>query len=45
VALRTIAGPNVDAHHFQPRPSDAEALRGAALVVRNGWASTPGWTA
>ncbi|HZF75334.1 MAG TPA: zinc ABC transporter substrate-binding protein [Acetobacteraceae bacterium] len=36
VALRTIAGPNVDAHHFQPRPSDAEALRGAALVVRNG---------
>lgn len=36
VALRTVAGPNVDAHTFQPRPSDAEALRGAALVVRNG---------
>ncbi|WP_270938389.1 metal ABC transporter substrate-binding protein [Falsiroseomonas oryzae] len=36
VALRTIAGPNADAHSFQPRPSDAEALRGAALVVRNG---------
>jgi zinc/manganese transport system substrate-binding protein len=36
VELRTIAGPNVDAHSFQPRPSDAEALRGAALVVRNG---------
>lgn len=36
VRLRTIAGPNVDAHSFQPRPSDAEALRGAALVVRNG---------
>lgn len=36
VRLRTIAGPNVDAHTFQPRPSDAEALRGAALVVRNG---------
>jgi zinc/manganese transport system substrate-binding protein len=36
VNLRTIAGPNADAHSFQPRPSDAEALRGAALVVRNG---------
>ncbi len=34
--VRTIAGPNADAHHFNPRPSDAEALRGAALVVRNG---------
>lgn len=36
VALRVIAGPNTDAHSFQPRPSDAEALRGATLVVRNG---------
>jgi zinc/manganese transport system substrate-binding protein len=36
VALRVIAGPNVDAHSFQPRPSDAEAVRGARLVVRNG---------
>ena len=36
VRLRTIAGPNVDAHSFSPRPSDAQALRGAALVVRNG---------
>jgi len=36
VRLRTIAGPNADAHSFQPRPADAEALRGAALVVRNG---------
>jgi zinc/manganese transport system substrate-binding protein len=36
IALRTVAGPNVDAHTFQPRPSDAEALRGAALAVRNG---------
>jgi zinc/manganese transport system substrate-binding protein len=34
--VRTIAGPNTDAHSFQPRPSDAEALRGATLVVRNG---------
>ncbi|MDB5369435.1 MAG: metal transporter substrate-binding protein [Roseomonas sp.] len=36
VALRTIAGPDVDAHSFQPRPSDAEAVRRASLVVRNG---------
>jgi zinc/manganese transport system substrate-binding protein len=36
IQLRTIAGPNVDAHSFQPRPSDAQALRDAALVVRNG---------
>ncbi|MBU8543187.1 MULTISPECIES: metal ABC transporter solute-binding protein, Zn/Mn family [Roseomonadaceae] len=36
VRLRAIAGPNVDAHSFSPRPSDAQALRGAALVVRNG---------
>ena len=36
VAVRVIAGPNADAHSFQPRPSDAEALRGAALVIRNG---------
>ncbi len=36
VQLRTLAGPDADAHRFQPRPSDAEALRDAALVVRNG---------
>ena len=36
VRLRTLAGPNVDAHSFSPRPSDAQALRDAALVVRNG---------
>lgn len=36
VALRVIAGPDVDAHSFQPRPADAEAVRGARLVVRNG---------
>jgi zinc/manganese transport system substrate-binding protein len=34
--IRTIAGPNADAHSFQPRPSDAEALRGARIVLRNG---------
>ncbi|KAA2211662.1 metal ABC transporter solute-binding protein, Zn/Mn family [Teichococcus oryzae] len=36
VALHVIAGPDVDAHAFQPRPSDAQALRGARLVIRNG---------
>ncbi|OYW08496.1 MAG: metal ABC transporter substrate-binding protein, partial [Rhodospirillales bacterium 12-71-4] len=36
VRLRVIAGPDVDAHGFAPRPSDAQALRGAALAVRNG---------
>jgi zinc/manganese transport system substrate-binding protein len=34
--VRVIAGPDVDAHHFQPRPSHAEAVRGARLVLRNG---------
>jgi zinc/manganese transport system substrate-binding protein len=41
VALRVIAGPEVDAHAFQPRPSDAEALRGAAVLVRNGLGFDP----
>jgi zinc/manganese transport system substrate-binding protein len=44
VELRTIAGPNVDAHSFQPRPSDAEAVRGAALVCATASASMAGWT-
>jgi zinc/manganese transport system substrate-binding protein len=35
--VRTIAGPEVDAHHFQPRPSHAEALRGATHAFQNGW--------
>jgi zinc/manganese transport system substrate-binding protein len=41
VALRVIAGPDADAHSFQPRPSDAEALRGAAVLVRNGLGFDP----
>lgn len=36
IALRVIAGPDKDAHSFQPRPSDVAALRDAGLVVRNG---------
>jgi zinc/manganese transport system substrate-binding protein len=39
--IRVLAGPETDAHHFQPRPSDAEALRGAALVLRNGLGFDP----
>jgi zinc/manganese transport system substrate-binding protein len=41
VALRVIVGPEADAHAFQPRPSDAEALRDADLVVRNGLGFDP----
>jgi zinc/manganese transport system substrate-binding protein len=36
VAVRAIAGPDVDSHSFQARPSDLEALRPAALLIRNG---------
>jgi zinc/manganese transport system substrate-binding protein len=36
IALRVIAGPEVDPHGFQPRPSDVAALRDARVVVRNG---------
>jgi zinc/manganese transport system substrate-binding protein len=36
IALRAIAGADVDAHGFQPKPSDAAALNNAALVIRNG---------
>jgi zinc/manganese transport system substrate-binding protein len=36
IALRVIAGPDVDSHGFQPRPSDVAALRDARLIIRNG---------
>jgi len=36
IDLSVFVGPDGDAHDFQPRPSDAERLRGAALLVRNG---------
>ena len=36
LALGVLVGPDGDAHDFQPRPSDAGRLRGAALLVRNG---------
>ena len=34
--IRVMAGPEADAHGFQPRPSQIGALRGAAAAVRNG---------
>lgn len=36
IALNVIAGADTDAHGFQPRPSDAVALRGARVVIQNG---------
>jgi zinc/manganese transport system substrate-binding protein len=36
IALRVIAGPDVDSHGFQPRPSDVAALRDARVIIRNG---------
>ena len=41
VALKILAGPETDPHLFQPRPSEAEAIRRAALVVRNGLGFEP----
>jgi zinc/manganese transport system substrate-binding protein len=36
LAAQVIVGPDTDAHNFQPRPSHAEALRGARIAIRNG---------
>ena len=36
VTVRTLVGADEDAHAFQPRPSDARNVGGAALVVVNG---------
>jgi zinc/manganese transport system substrate-binding protein len=41
VELRVLAGPEADAHVFQPRPSEARAVEGAALVIRNGLGFEP----
>jgi zinc/manganese transport system substrate-binding protein len=41
VAVRVLVGPDADSHSFQPRPSDAAALRAARLVVRNGLGFEP----
>ena len=41
VELRVLAGPETDAHVFQPRPSEVRAIEGAALVIRNGLGFEP----
>ncbi|MCP6514079.1 zinc ABC transporter substrate-binding protein, partial [Klebsiella pneumoniae] len=41
VAIHTLVGPGGDSHTYQPRPSDAAAIRSAGLVVRNGLGFEP----
>jgi zinc/manganese transport system substrate-binding protein len=36
VAVDVILEPNVDAHDYEPAPSDIEAIRSADVVLRNG---------
>lgn len=36
VAVTQILAPNADPHEYEPRPSDAEALADADLVIRSG---------
>lgn len=36
VEVKTLVGPNGDAHVFEPTPADAKALGGARLLVTNG---------
>ena len=40
--VQSLAGPGVDPHGFQPRPSQAQGLRGARVALRNG-AGFDGW--
>jgi ABC-type Zn uptake system ZnuABC Zn-binding protein ZnuA len=42
VAVDQVLAPNADPHEYEPRPSDAEALAGADLVVRSG-GDLDGW--
>jgi zinc/manganese transport system substrate-binding protein len=36
VAVKTLVGPDGDAHVYEPTPADAKAVSGAGLVVLNG---------
>src|SRR5690606_36780059 len=36
IALTTLVGPDGDAHAYEPRPSDATAIRNADVVLVNG---------
>jgi zinc/manganese transport system substrate-binding protein len=42
VEVRTLVGPDGDAHTFEPSPSDAKALGAAAVLVENGM-GLEGW--
>lgn len=44
VSVTTLVGPGVDAHAYQPRPSDARAVRAADVVIANGLGFDP-WLA
>ena len=39
--VTTLVGPGEDAHAYQPRPSDAQRIKRAALVVANGLGFDP----
>ena len=41
VAVRAIVGPDIDAHLFEPRPSDVSGIAGARLLIRNGLGFEP----
>ena len=41
VALRTLVGPDEDAHVYEPTPDDAKALLAADLVIANGLGFEP----
>src|SRR4051794_18753896 len=36
IAVKQILQPNADPHEYEPRPSDAQAIAGAKLVIRSG---------
>ena len=44
VTVTTLAGPNQDAHSFEPKPSDVKGLASAQLLVTNGLHFEP-WAA
>jgi zinc/manganese transport system substrate-binding protein len=41
ITLTTLAGPNEDAHAFEPKPSDVKALARTQLLVTNGLGFEP----
>ncbi|MDE2577534.1 MAG: zinc ABC transporter substrate-binding protein [Hyphomicrobiales bacterium] len=44
VAVRSLVGPNGDPHVYDPSPADAQAVKGASLLVENGL-GLEGWMA